>query len=110
MSNRHLNAEGVGLGLAVSKDIAEALGGGINVESEEGVGSRFVFNLPVPMESDSSLQSPDMPSNLMEFSGYNRFRNSQQSSNIVVQTDRIFRTDINKVEVSPYKFMKKSTN
>ena len=45
-SNRELNKEGVGLGLAVSKNIAKALGGDITVVSEIGQGSKFTLTLP----------------------------------------------------------------
>ena len=37
---------GNGLGLAISKNVAEILGGKIRVESEEGKGSTFYFTLP----------------------------------------------------------------
>ena len=50
MSNRNLNRDGVGLGLAVSRKIAKALGGDITVESEVGKGSVFSLELPTPSQ------------------------------------------------------------
>ncbi len=44
MTRRH---KGVGLGLAISKGIIEFHGGDIWVESEKGVGSKFIFTLPI---------------------------------------------------------------
>ncbi len=38
--------DGVGLGLAIVKNIIERHGGTIRVESEENVGSKFIFTLP----------------------------------------------------------------
>ncbi|MDD5484037.1 MAG: ATP-binding protein [Kiritimatiellae bacterium] len=39
--------EGTGLGLAICKRLAESMGGGIDVASEWGKGSRFTFTLPL---------------------------------------------------------------
>ncbi|HET9011228.1 MAG TPA: PAS domain-containing protein, partial [Gemmatimonadaceae bacterium] len=38
--------EGVGLGLAISRDLARGMGGDLKAESTLGVGSRFVLRLP----------------------------------------------------------------
>ncbi|MEO8336358.1 MAG: ATP-binding protein [bacterium] len=37
---------GVGLGLAISRDLARAMGGDLTVESTLGSGSRFTLTLP----------------------------------------------------------------
>jgi signal transduction histidine kinase/PAS domain-containing protein len=42
--------EGIGLGLAISRDLARGMGGDLVVESQEGVGSRFTLLLPRPAE------------------------------------------------------------
>ena len=46
MDSRELNKDGVGLGLTISKNIAQALGGDIEVESVVDQGSRFILSLP----------------------------------------------------------------
>lgn len=45
MDNRSLNKEGCGLGLTISKNLAKALGGDMEVESEIGKGT--VFSLTI---------------------------------------------------------------
>lgn len=48
--NRH-DVKGFGLGLAYVKKMIEAFGGTITVESEFGVGSTFIINLPLASEN-----------------------------------------------------------
>jgi signal transduction histidine kinase len=41
--------DGVGLGLAISRDLARGMGGDLTVTSEPGVGSTFTLTVPVTM-------------------------------------------------------------
>jgi signal transduction histidine kinase len=43
-------AEGLGLGLYVTRGIVEAHGGGVWIESEQGQGSTFTFRLPLSVD------------------------------------------------------------
>jgi signal transduction histidine kinase len=57
---------GTGLGLAVAKRIAEAMGGRLTVASQLGAGSTFTLHLPVTSRSDNNkmelpvVQSPEV--------------------------------------------------
>jgi signal transduction histidine kinase len=50
--------QGVGLGLAISRELARGMGGDLRVESEPGLGSRFTFSLPLA-EGDRMTVSKD---------------------------------------------------
>jgi signal transduction histidine kinase len=45
----HQRLTGTGLGLAIARDLARAMGGDLDVASEAGTGSTFVFVLPGPV-------------------------------------------------------------
>ncbi|BCD97878.1 sensor histidine kinase [Marinagarivorans cellulosilyticus] len=53
--------EGTGLGLAISMVFAEMHGGHIDVESEQGIGSCFSINLPLPNNPRSPAPNPIEP-------------------------------------------------
>ena len=53
-SKRSLPGGGAGLGLAISRQLAELMGGTISVQSEPGVGSTFTLHLPVDRQPASS--------------------------------------------------------
>jgi two-component system sensor histidine kinase ResE len=48
---------GVGLGLAISREIVQAHAGRLVVQSEEGRGSRFTVQLPIIRPDDETLTS-----------------------------------------------------
>jgi|LauGreDrversion4_2_1035121.scaffolds.fasta_scaffold284716_1 signal transduction histidine kinase len=51
MDNRELNKDGVGLGLTISKNLAQAFGGDLLVESKVGAGSFFILSLPFSIQA-----------------------------------------------------------
>lgn len=52
--------EGVGLGLALSKQLAELMGGQLTVRSEVGKGSEFSFELPLRQASAAEVQPKEI--------------------------------------------------
>ncbi len=60
----HTNVEGTGVGLALSRCLAEAMGGSLDVESTPGQGSRFWIELPrveSPLQQHRRLNPEPVP-------------------------------------------------
>ncbi len=52
---------GSGLGLAICRRIIQAMGGDIRVESREGQGTTFRFEIPVERIGESEIEAPSVP-------------------------------------------------
>lgn len=66
---RTASQNGTGLGTALSKILAEAMGGTIDVESTEGVGTTFTVSLPLPVsdeEPPASVSEEAVPADTLE--------------------------------------------
>src|SRR6185436_19037531 len=58
---------GTGLGLSLSRRFCQLMGGTISVESEEGVGSTFIIQLPIIGSSSASEVIPSAREQTLEF-------------------------------------------
>ncbi|GAA6209313.1 hypothetical protein NBRC116601_26060 [Cognatishimia sp. WU-CL00825] len=56
--------EGTGLGLAISKRLVEMMTGSIWVVSEEGQGSSFGVQFPLPVDPSANLAAPQLPKDI----------------------------------------------
>lgn len=68
---------GSGLGLMISRDLVQAMGGDIEVESTPGQGSRFWFRLP-------ARPDPDAPARPMPLAGYRAMMTCSESYQVEV--------------------------
>jgi CheY-like chemotaxis protein len=57
-SNTTRKFQGSGLGLSITRQLCEMMGGTIEVESQLGKGATFIVDIPLPIESDATFGQP----------------------------------------------------
>ena len=85
-AERRLNqpVQGVGLGLAISQDLAQAMGGKVTVESEVGRGSTFTLELPRAPRMDPT----DVPNKILADSSLHEGSHSESPEDASNQNER----------------------
>ncbi len=81
--------EGTGLGLSITKKIVDLMGGSISVMTEQGVGTEFVVNLPLPViehEAEPAAVSVEDDSSSMSFEGVRVLLVEDQPVNMEIAT------------------------
>jgi len=68
-SNR--NHEGTGLGMSISKELIELMGGFIELKSKKGEGTKISFELSLPIGDDNKLIKIDKNTRNIDISGIN---------------------------------------
>ena len=61
--------QGTGLGMAISKNIVDMMGGEISVESTEGSGSEFIVELPCKISDSKHIDNDGASESMPDFTG-----------------------------------------
>ncbi|MGN1016706.1 MAG: ATP-binding protein [Faecousia sp.] len=68
-SSARTHYKGSGLGMAISKRYVDLMGGTISVESQKGVGSTFVVELPLELTEESKVPKLEKPAASIDLTG-----------------------------------------
>jgi signal transduction histidine kinase/CheY-like chemotaxis protein len=85
---------GTGLGLTITKNLVEMLGGKIWLQSEENVGSTFYFTLPVEEFKGQSSEEPELNETLKDWKNSTILIAEDEDSNYRVLQMALRRTNI----------------
>ena len=72
VGDRHRQVEGTGLGLTISQQIVQLMGGQIRVSSQVEVGSEFSFEVELPLATDWSRKQTKPVDNIVGYQGARR--------------------------------------
>ncbi|MGK7929686.1 MAG: ATP-binding protein, partial [Spirulina sp.] len=72
VGDKHRKAQGTGLGLALSQQIIRLMGGQIQIDSQVGEGSRFFFELEVPLVCNWSERQTTAAGRIIGYEGAQR--------------------------------------
>ncbi|MEH1779739.1 MAG: ATP-binding protein [Nostoc sp.] len=69
VGERNRQAEGTGLGLTISQQIVQLMGGEIQVQSQLGVGSEFFFEVQLPLATNWTQDQTSRAGNIVSYVG-----------------------------------------
>lgn len=78
---------GTGLGLTISRQLVELMGGAIDVESTKGEGSRFFFTLPFKLDPDAEPLPPPTEDELSRETGEDDIKAAKEETRILLAED-----------------------